>query len=211
MRPLGTVLAMTLALSMLVAGCGLLETNDDEMETLRAELIQLREDILDLQTEISLLAAAPPTTRAESSTTTRAPSATTSATPATTTTTYSAPATTTAAPPILTQEAEEEVLTATYEWGPSDAAVALQQVLGVTADGWYGNGTRASHVAALEDLDLPTDGVPSSPTAADDTTTTEAPAGDDTTTTEAPAADDTTTTEAPAETTTTVATTTTAA
>ena len=41
MRPLGTVLAMTLALSMLVAGCGLLETNDDEMETLRAELIQM--------------------------------------------------------------------------------------------------------------------------------------------------------------------------
>ena len=198
MRPLGTVLAMTLALSMLVAGCGLLETNDDEMETLRAELIQLREDILDLQTEISLLVAAPPTTRAESSTTTRAPSATTSAAPAATTTTYSAPATTTAAPPILTLEAEEAVLTATYEWGPSDAAVALQQVLGVTADGWYGNGTRASHVAALEDLDLPTDGVPSSPTAADDTTTTEAPV-------------ETTTTEAPAETTTTVATTTTAA
>ena len=64
MRPLGTLLAMTLALSMLGAGCGLLETNDDEMETLRAELIQLREDILDLQTEISLLAAAPPTIRA---------------------------------------------------------------------------------------------------------------------------------------------------
>ena len=49
---------------------------------------------------------------------------------------------------------------------------ALQTVLGIEADGWYGNGTRAAHVAALEERGLATDGVPSVPTT---TTTTEAP------------------------------------
>jgi hypothetical protein len=53
------------------------------------------------------------------------------------------------------------VLTATYsldERGPR--IVELQQLLGVTADGWYGNVTNRVHVAALEGADLPTDGAP---------------------------------------------------
>ena len=58
-----------------------------------------------------------------------------------------------------------------YQWGPSSVAEALQSVLGIEADGWYGNGTRAAHVAALEERGLATDGVPSVPTT---TTTTEA-------------------------------------
>jgi peptidoglycan hydrolase-like protein with peptidoglycan-binding domain len=97
---------------------------------------------------------------------------------------------------------EEAILTATYEWGPSDPALILQELLGVTADGWYGNGTRAAHAAELEARGLSTDGVPSPPTTAapETTETTEAPAE----TTEAPAettAAPAETTEAPAETT----------
>ena len=110
---------------------------------------------------------------------------------------------------------EDAILTATYNWGPSDPALILQEMLGITADGWYGNGTRAAHLAELDARGLATDGVPSPPTttAAPEEATTEAPAADDgtadtTATTEAPAAGDgttdaTATTEAPAETTTT--------
>ena len=66
---------------------------------------------------------------------------------------------------------EEAVLLATYEWGPSDEAVILQEVLGITADGWYGGGTRAAHIAELEARGLSADNVPSPPPT---TTTTEA-------------------------------------
>ena len=92
----------------------------------------------------------------------------------------------------------ELILTAVYGWGPSSTAEALQKVLGIGADGWYGNQTRLAHLTVLEARGLSTDGVPAPPT-----TTTEAPAeGEATTTTETPA-ETTTTTEAPAETTTT--------
>ena len=64
----------------------------------------------------------------------------------------------------------EAILTASYQWGPSSIAQALQTVLEIEADGWYGNGTRAAHMAALEERGLATDGVPSVPTT---TTTTE--------------------------------------
>ena len=218
MRTPVTILALIVALTLVGAGCGLLESNADEVDTLRAEIIQLREDVLDLQTEVSLLAAVPPTTSTVTTTTrvsSSAPVATTtsraSGTPAT-----SPPAPTTTVD-VSTLD-EETVLTATYEWGPSDPTVALQQVLGVVADGWYGNNTRAAHVAALQDLALPTDGVPSAP----DTTTTEAPAEGETTTTAVgettttavgetttTAVGETTTTTAAAETTTTAVTTTT--
>ena len=218
MRTPVTILALIVTLTLVGAGCGLLESNADEMDTLRAEIIQLREDVLDLQTEVSLLAAVPPTTSTVTTTTrvsSSAPVATTtsgaSGTPAT-----SPPAPTTTVD-VSTLD-EEAVLTATYEWGPSDPTVVLQQVLGVVADGWYGNNTRAAHVAALQDLALPTDGVPSAP----DTTTTEAPAEGETTTTVAgettttaagetttTAVGETTTTTAAAETTTTAVTTTT--
>ncbi len=218
MRTPVTILALIVALTLVGAGCGLLESNADEMDTLRAEIIQLREDVLDLQTEVSLLAAVPPTTSTVTTTTrvsSSAPVATTtsraSGTPAT-----SPPAPTTTVD-VSTLD-EEAVLTATYEWGPSDPTVVLQQVLAVVADGWYGNNTRAAHVAALQDLALPTDGVPSAP----DTTTTEAPAEGETTTTVAgettttaagetttTAVGETTTTTAAAETTTTAVTTTT--
>ncbi len=198
MRTPVTILALIVALTLVGAGCGLLESNADEVDTLRAEIIQLREDVLDLQTEVSLLAAVPPTTSTVTTTTrvsSSAPVATTtsgaSGTPAT-----SPPAPTTTVD-VSTLD-EETVLTATYEWGPSDPTVVLQQVLAVVADGWYGNNTRAAHVAALQDLALPTDGVPSAP----DTTTTEAPAEGETTTT---AAGETTTTTAVGETTTTTA------
>ena len=95
---------------------------------------------------------------------------TTSTTSTSTTTTTAVPAsttTTTTAPPID----EEAVLLASYPWGPSDEAVILQTVLGVTADGWYGGGTRNAHLAELEARGLNAANVPPVPT----TTTTTPP------------------------------------
>ncbi len=111
---------------------------------------------------------------------------------------------------------EETVLTFAYEWGPSDEAAALQTLLGITADGWYGPGTQAAHIAELEARGLSTDNVPNRPpattTVAPETTvateggetTTTAAAAEETTTTAA-AAEETTTTAAAEETTTTAA------
>jgi len=185
--------ATLLTVSLAATGCGLLETNDDEMETLRVEIIQLREDFMDLEAEVSLLARVPATTTtsASSSATTTAASAA-RATTTTSASSAGAPAEEDQAsvPTVPVGLNEEAILTATYEWGPSDPAVILQELLGVTADGWYGNGTRAAHVAELGARGLSVDGVPSPPTT---TAATEAPAE----TTEAPAE----TTEAPAETT----------
>ena len=72
------------------------------------------------------------------------------AAPATTTTTTAAPSTTTVVPVATTTTTttttvapvdEVAVLTAPYVWGPSVDAVLLQEVLGVSADGWYGPAT----------------------------------------------------------------------
>ena len=206
MRTLAPAALVILALA--ASGCGLLETNDDELETLRVEIIQLREDFMDLEAEVSLLARVPATTTAASSSATA-----TTAAPATTTTRATSSGTSSSdgadeapAATVPVGLNEDAILTATYNWGPSDPALILQEMLGITSDGWYGNGTRAAHLAELEARGLDTDGVPSPPT-----TTTEAPvAGDATTeapaeTTTTEAATDTTTTEAPAETTTTAA------
>lgn len=212
MRNLAPAALVILALA--ASGCGLLETNDDELETLRVEIIQLREDFMDLEAEVSLLARVPATTMAAGSSATA-----TTAAPATTTSRATSSGSSSAdeadeapAATVPVGLNEDAILTATYNWGPSDPALILQEMLGITSDGWYGNGTRAAHVAELEARGLDTDGVPSPPTttaAPEEATTTEAPA--ETTTTEAAA--DTTTTETPAETTTTAApeTTTTAA
>jgi hypothetical protein len=67
---------------------------------------------------------------------------------------------------------EEAVLTFAYEWGPSEEAAALQTLLGLTADGWYGPGTQAAHVAELEARGLSTDNVPNLPPATTTATTT---------------------------------------
>ena len=201
--------ATLLTVSLAATGCGLLETNDDEMETLRVEIIQLREDFMDLEAEVSLLARVPATTTttASSSTTTRAASATGAATTTRAPSSSATPAEEdqAPAPTVPVGLNEEAILTATYEWGPSDPTLILQELLGVTADGWYGNGTRAAHAAELGARGLSIDGVPSPPTTtvatgtAETTETTEAPA-ETTETTEAPA-ETTETTEAPAETT----------
>ena len=94
------------------------------------------------------------------------PASTTTAAPATTTTTV--PVVATASPATTTTTMvpvdEVEVLTAAYVWGPSPAAVLLQTVLGVEADGWYGPGTRQAHVAENEARGLSIDAVPSPPT-----------------------------------------------
>ena len=217
MRTLAPAALVIIALA--ATGCGLLETNDDELETLRVEIIQLREDFMDLEAEVSLLARVPATTTlASSATATTAAPATTTSKAASSGGSSSDEADDAPAATVPVGLNEDAILTATYNWGPSDPALILQEMLGITADGWYGNGTRAAHLAELEARDLATDGVPSPPTttaAPEEATTTEALAADDgtadtTATTEAPAADDgttdaTTTTEAPAETTTTTA------
>ena len=59
--------AALVIIALAATGCGLLETNDDELETLRVEIIQLREDFMDLEAEVSLLARVPATTAAASS------------------------------------------------------------------------------------------------------------------------------------------------
>ena len=107
---------------------------------------------------------------------------------------------------VVNDSEVEAILTASYQWGPSSVAEALQTVLGIEADGWYGNGTRAAHIAALEQRGLSTDGVPSVPT-----TTTEPPE-EESTETDSATTDETATVdeaETVAETTTTVAETTT--
>jgi len=209
-----SVALLTVALA--ATGCGLLETNDDELETLRVEIIQLREDFLEIEAEVSLMAR-------RVATTTAAPAPTTTAAPAAPTTTAAVVAEDGAGDEVTTPTVpvgldEDTILTATYQWGPSDPAVILQELLGITADGWYGNGTRTAHVAELEARGLDVTGVPSPPTtttvaaegAAEDTGAAD-DAADDTATDGAAddaadaSTDATTTTEAPAETTTTVA------
>ena len=66
--------------------------------------------------------------------------------------------------PETSDEETEAILTAEYQWlVQSDDTARLQELLGVEADGWYGNGTRTAHITALESLDLPLIGVPDVP------------------------------------------------
>ena len=182
-------IAILISVSVVATGCGLFESNDDEIQTLRAELVQLREDVLDLETEIELLAVAPPQPEPLLVTTTTMPEV---EDVQVTTTTAQLPTLPSIIDAVVNDSEVEAILIASYQWGPSSIAEALQTVLGIEADGWYGNGTRAAHVAALEGRGLATDGVPTVPT----TTTTEAPQED---------AEAETSTETVVETTTTVA------
>ncbi len=52
----------------------------------------------------------------------------------------------------------------------------MQKVLGVSADGWYGPGTRSAHIAENEKRGLSLEGVPPVPTT---TTTTTQPQSDE--------------------------------
>ena len=162
--------SLIICLSVIATGCGLFESNDDEIQTLRAELVQLREDVLDLETEIELLAVAPPQPEPLIVTTTTMPELEEAQV---TTTTAQLPTLPSIIDTVVNDSEVTAILIASYQWGPSSVTEALQTVLGIEADGWYGNGTRAAHVAALEERGLATDGVPSVPTT---TTTTEATA-----------------------------------
>ena len=77
---------------------------------------------------------------------------------------------TTAVPTTTVPIDEVAVLSAAYRWGPSEASVILQEVLGVSADGWYGPATRTAHIVENQSRGLPLDGIPPVPT-----TTTTAP------------------------------------
>ena len=63
------------------------------------------------------------------------------------------------------------ILIDTYTWGQSQKTIALQEVLGITADGFYGSGTRAAHLAELENRGLSTAGVPENPSSSSPSTT----------------------------------------
>jgi hypothetical protein len=189
-----------------------LETNDDELETLRVEIIQLREDFLEIEAEVAIMAR-------RATTTTAVPTPTTTRAPVLTPTTAALPDegdNEVATPTVPVGLDEDTILTATYQWGPSDPALILQELLGITADGWYGNGTRGAHLAELESRGLDTSGVPSPPTTTtevvvDETSTegevTEGAATEDVAEVDATvdATTPTTTTVAPAATTTTTA------
>ena len=84
--------------------------------------------------------------------------------------------TTTVAPTTTIPIDEIAVLSASYQWGPNNDVVVLQEVLGVDADGWYGPGTRASHISENEKRGLSLEGIPPVPT----TTTTTQPPSDST-------------------------------
>jgi len=179
MKRLLAPLAMILVLSTVGAGCSLLSSDDGEVEVLRAELASLREEVVGLSADIAALSVVP----AAATTTAPAPEVTEPVV-------EEEPEVTPPESPVDEPVDEEAILTATYGWGPSDEAVALQQVLGIGADGWYGGGTRAAHVAELDARGLAHDGVPTAPT-----TTTVAPE-ESTTTTAAPVESTTTTTVA---------------
>ena len=166
MKRLLLSLTILLALVVLPTGCGLFSSNDGEIETLRSEVAILTEEIVDLKSDVAALESSPVAVE----------------TTTTTTTTSEAPSESVTTPPEDLEEEvvdEEAILLATYAWGPSDETVALQEVLGITADGWYGGGTQAAHIAELEARGLSTDNVPSAPPT---TTTTEAPTESTTTT-----------------------------
>jgi hypothetical protein len=157
--------------------------------------------------ETTAVAALATTTVAPTTTTTTtivAPTTTTTTTtvaPTTTTTTTVAPTTTATIPAVVI--AEQAVLTDAYAWGYSDKTETLQQILGLPADGYYGESTRLAHVAVLNQRGLSVVDVPDPPpttTAAPATTTTTTVAPTTTTTTT------TTTTVAPTTTTTTTTT-----
>ena len=129
------------------ASCGLFESSDDEIQTLRAELAVTTKSemtVMEVENEV-------------------------------TTTTWELPTLPSIIDTVVSNSETEAILEGTYQWGPSSVTEALQTVLGIEADGWYGNGTRAAHLAALEERGLSTDGLPSAPT-----TTTEAPLANET-------------------------------
>ena len=86
------------------------------------------------------------------------------------------PPSTTVAPTTTIPIDEIAVLSASYQWGPNNAVVILQKVLGVDADGWYGPGTRSSHMSENEKRGLSLEGIPPVPTTTT-TTTTQPPSG----------------------------------
>ncbi len=66
-------------------------------------------------------------------------------------------------PTPLPDDPESLTLLAEYKWMDSESnegTVALQELLEIEADGWYGLGTRTAHLAELEARGLPVSGVP---------------------------------------------------
>ena len=60
-------------------------------------------------------------------------------------------------PTPLPDDPESQILLGDYAWldpSRSEATIALQELLEIEADGWYGMGTRAAHLAALEERGL---------------------------------------------------------
>ena len=63
-------------------------------------------------------------------------------------------------PTPLPDDPESLILLGDYAWldpSRSEATMVLQELLEIEADGWYGMGTRAAHLVALEERGLPTE------------------------------------------------------
>ena len=114
---------LIICLSVIATGCGLFESNDDEIQTLRAELVQLREDVLDLETEIELLAVAPPQPEPLIVTTTTMPDLEEIQV---TTTTAQLPTLPSIIDTVVNDSEVTAILIASYQWGPSSITEALQ-------------------------------------------------------------------------------------
>ena len=130
-------------------------------------------------------AVAPVTTTLVDTTSTTTPIPDTTTTTTTTTTVPAAPVTTTASVSVMDVPAlnDESLLLRSYSLGQRGSeVVALQSILGLTADGWYWTQTRAAHLVRLTLLQLSTSGVP------EEIAATSNPVGNASTTPTAPSA-----------------------
>ena len=78
-------------------------------------------------------------------------------------TTTQAPPTTTQAPLVVDGDPLPLLLKERYFWGPSEPTIALQDFLGLPANGLYDNRTREAHLEALSDWDLSESWAPKAP------------------------------------------------
>ncbi|MBT6586991.1 MAG: serine/threonine protein kinase [Gammaproteobacteria bacterium] len=156
---LAPVVAVAAAAALVVGVLAIQQPSNSETATTQENPSSLNENNVDLSTDQLSF-------EVETTTTATAPSEeTTTSAPLETTTTNAAETTTsTTSLPIESERLEENVLTANYTWGPSEETLSLQEVLGLEADGYYGEGTRDAHVAELAARGLSAMNVPDMPT-----------------------------------------------
>ena len=158
-----TIAALSILLLFASLACGGGDSCDDEMLTdteLTKDDVVLVEDPpeeAETPTEEPLQTPSPTPEKTEPTPTTE-PSPEPTVTPTPEPTPVSGPT-----PTPISESDIVTILIDTYSWGQSQKAQTLQETLGLTADGFYGSGTRAVHLAELESRGLSTAGVPDVP------------------------------------------------